>query len=338
MKKALFLLFALTCFSCNENKHEVKAGAYFWERVYEPSDLEEDFMLDRNIDTIHVRYFDLDFNIAQKTSFPVAPIIFKSVPKQKVIPTIFVKNVVFEKIEPEQIAFLAQNVLSLINSINDKNGISINEIQIDCDWTVGTKYVYFEFLKEIKKASNLKISVTIRLHQIKFYEKTGIPPVEKGTLMLYNTGDWKAQTTENSLFDAKEIIKYLDNLPEYPLKLSFAFPIISQKLWYRNGVFIGFVNNIDLQLLGNSAMFKVSGNNLICLTSQNVGKITFRVGDVIRTEKAEPEEIMKIKKLIFEKIEQPKIDLLLFQLNETNIKAYSKQQIDSILSTNQWKR
>jgi hypothetical protein len=53
------------------------------------------------------------------------------------------------------------------------------EIQIDCDWTAGTKNDYFKFLKKLKAISQKK-SLLHEAHQVKI-KVLGIPPVKKFT-------------------------------------------------------------------------------------------------------------------------------------------------------------
>ena len=75
--------------------------------------------------------------------------------------------------------------------MNEANDIeNVKEIQIDCDWTASTQEAYFEFLhylKEKAKDKQIQLSATIRLHQLSMTP----PPVDRGILMMYNTGDVK---------------------------------------------------------------------------------------------------------------------------------------------------
>ncbi|WP_449399704.1 hypothetical protein [Chryseobacterium wanjuense] len=75
---------------------------------------------------------------------------------------------------------MARNIHELIQKKASEYHLKTsNEIQIDCDWTAGIRDDYFKFLKELKKVSGKEITCTLRLHQVKDKNLTGIPPVEK---------------------------------------------------------------------------------------------------------------------------------------------------------------
>ena len=60
------------------------------------------------------------------------------------------------------------STLDFIGQINLKNGITCNEIQIDCDWTLDSRDTYMKFIDVFKNQWNKTLSVTIRLHQVKY--------------------------------------------------------------------------------------------------------------------------------------------------------------------------
>jgi len=83
--------------------------------------------------------------------------------------------------------------------------------------------------QEVQKLNILKkdfnVTATIRLHQIKFKDKTGIPPVDQGVLMAYNIGELK-NNKQNSILEANIVKQYINKNTEYPLKLKLALDII----------------------------------------------------------------------------------------------------------------
>jgi hypothetical protein len=102
------------------------------------------------------------------------------------------------------------------------------EIQIDCDWTAGTKDDYFTFLKELERISGKEITCTLRLHQVKDKSQTGIPPVEKVYLMCYSTSSPLENSDKNSILDLNILKSYLSKIDEYPIKkIEVALPIYS---------------------------------------------------------------------------------------------------------------
>lgn len=127
-------------------------------------------------------------------------------------------------------AVLSQKIINSLQSIP----YSFEEIQIDCDWSLSSKDNYFEMLKIIKKKLNKKISATIRLHQIKYLKKTGVPPIDYGVLMYYNMSNITDFETKNSILDNEIAKKYHYNFDIYPLKLKLALPLYSQAIQFRD--------------------------------------------------------------------------------------------------------
>lgn len=154
------------------------------------------------------------------------------------IPCVFITNSVFQHISAEKIDWLAGKTAAALAELGRQlPGAHFAEVQFDCDWTGGTRDAFFTFLKKIKTQlpRDTRIGVTIRLHQYKFPHQTGVPPAERGMLMLYNTGDIDRWETGNSIFDPEAARVYLDGAPaRYPLPLDLALPVFSWALVYRD--------------------------------------------------------------------------------------------------------
>ncbi len=71
------------------------------------------------------------------------------------------------------------------------------------------------------------LSATIRLHQVKYFETTGVPPVKSGMLMFYNTGDLENPSEENSILNIETAELYLSGLEDYPMQLDIVLPLFS---------------------------------------------------------------------------------------------------------------
>jgi hypothetical protein len=106
---------------------------------------------------------------------------------------------------------------------------NVHEIQIDCDYTHRSRKLYYQFLEEVvnvAKEYGLRVSTTIRLHQLSM----PAPPVDYGVLMLYNTGDPQNFMERNPILDIRDVKPYLPALAGYPLPLAAAYPMF---LWQR---------------------------------------------------------------------------------------------------------
>jgi hypothetical protein len=325
------ILFFGGCKSENTPK-DLGRAVYYWKTTFELSQIESAFLEENKIEKIYLRYFDVD--MLHNEAIPKGILTIKSKVNQEIIPTVFITNRVFERLNFDQIADLSTKVLGQINKISS----TCKEIQLDCDWTLNTKNKYFFFLEKLKENSskNMRFSATIRLHQIKFYQKTGIPPVDEGVLMLYNTGDWRKLKNENSLFDPQTSMNYLDNIGNYPMKLNFAFPFFQQVLAYRNGIFYTFIKNCSLGEIDANLAFEKSEiqNQFLCKNDVQFKNISFRKNDILKYESSDFDKINKTKNKILQKIITPKTTLILYHLDEKNLSNFSKSQISTFFSQN----
>ena len=155
-----------------------------------------------------------------------------------------------------------RQIYTLTNQITKTHFNNIpEEIQIDCDWTESTQHKYFELISKIKTYYK-SVSTTIRLHQIKYQARTGIPPSDKGVLMLYNIGNLK-NMNQNSILDSKVVAKYINKNTNYPLALELALPLFSQTVIKNNHDNIKLVKGIDKQALANDTYFSRVSNNML---------------------------------------------------------------------------
>ncbi|MXV39111.1 hypothetical protein GO491_10560 [Flavobacteriaceae bacterium Ap0902] len=231
MKKILFLILLtygmLSCQKQEQYKHPY--SFYYWKSVLDLTEKEKNVLAQSTGEDLYVRFFDVD-KINRKFE-PVASAIKKEGfdTRKNIIPVIFITNRTFLNIEPEELTFLAKNINRVIESKVKSFGFNpTDEIQIDCDWTAGTKKDYFKFLEILKEESRKTITSTLRLHQVKYKEKSGIPPVDKVYLMCYSTSSPLENSNKNSILDLGILQNYLAALEKYPIKnITVALPIYS---------------------------------------------------------------------------------------------------------------
>lgn len=201
---------------------------YHWKTKATLDETEQDYFKQLDSEKLYIRLFDL----VKKNSVIEPTAIIQNFESKKLnaeyIPTVFIVNEVFQGISDTEIKKLVQNIYGLIQNISNENNFSnFKEIQIDCDWTQTTKDAYFKFLKELKSISQLSIGSTLRLHQVKFRQNTGIPPADKVYLMCYATSSPIDETEKNSILDLTLLKDYLKDIDKYPLKMDVALPIYS---------------------------------------------------------------------------------------------------------------
>lgn len=329
MLRFIVFFFSLSAFWTCKSKsvdYKVSHGVYSWKTSFQNT--EQAFLDSNHVKRIYLRFFDVD--ISQGKAIPKGKVKFLATPDREIVPTVFITNRTFYALTKEKNNELVQNILDQVKSISQENDFVFNEVQIDCDWTLKTKAMYFDFLQTLKLKLKKRVSATIRLHQVKYLEKTGVPPVDEGVLMVYNTGEWQKYSSDNSLFEPKVILKYLDNLGAYPLKLNVALPIFFQTLIYRSGLFLNFLKNTTEIEIENNGFFEKTDKQreYICVENVFFKEMSFRKGDIVKIEQAEVTDLLKIKNTIFEKLKNKEFWLILYHLE--NYKYYSAKEYTEI--------
>ncbi|MBQ8458327.1 MAG: hypothetical protein IJ540_12075 [Prevotella sp.] len=221
------VLLMMAC-KCDESS-PIEAGnsAYFWRTEFLLDSTERAFMKQYQMKKLYCRYFDVVMD-EQQGPMPNATITFRdSIPEGiEIVPTVFItENCMHQK--PDG---LAEKIVQRILQMNETHDIKgVKEIQIDCDFTAKSRKNYYEFLDSLNsqlKTLNLKLSTTIRLHQLSMR----VPPVDYGVLMLYNTGHPMKFMERNPILDMRDVAPYLRYLEDYDLPMGAAYPIF---LWHR---------------------------------------------------------------------------------------------------------
>ena len=211
------------------------------------------------------------------------------------------------------------------------------EVQFDCDWSISTRAKYFRLLNQIRKElpAPTRLSATIRLHQIKFYRTTGIPPVERGMLMYYNMDDWKNIRTENSILDLTVAGRYANYISDYPLPLDVVLPIFSWTIAYRNGRPLKFINNLTHKHFQQLKSFKKTTqiNQYIALYDTTVFGFSIRRGDRFRVEESSIENLKISGKTLAQEIQNTKVTFALYHLDSLNFSYYEKDSLQQVFQT-----
>lgn len=338
---AAFLKLLLLCllFSCKENREprQITPSFYYWKSSLNLTNFEKQKLDSLKVKTIYLKFFDVDWDEVSKQPLPIAKLKATGKDQLKgfsIIPTVFITNECIQKIDSSQIKQLSENIYSLIFEIKQTNGFdNIPEIQIDCDWTAATKERYFQLLKTLKvKSQKLKLSATIRLHQIKFLTKTGIPPVDRGLLMCYNMGNLKDPATKNSIVETEELKKYIGNLSSYPLPLDVAFPLFDWKVLYRNNVYAGLIEGLPDAAFSSSFCTR-TGNRYLVLKDSLLQGYELHKGDMIRDEQSDIKEVLSASSEISKHLKNTPLRVSLYHLDSVILSKYSTHELESIYSS-----
>lgn len=323
------LLIALL-FSCT--KRETNASFYYWQTNFALNQTEKQTLSELNCQELCVRLFDIDIKndsivplgvINQLDSFPT---------NLQLIPVVFITNRTFIKTKAENIKQLAINTHGKITSLLKQANKSCKKIQIDCDWSQSTKHNYFQFLKQFKAIdSNIILSSTIRLHQVKYPTITGIPPVDEGTIMYYNMG--KLNGKENSIYNSTDANKYIESIAYYPLKCNIALPIFSWGKVERDSKIINLINNTDSLLFEKKEQLLQIDSTTYKVKSSFLYKgIYFKENDLMKMEQTSIDDLMLAAKGLAENLKQDSIKIIFFDLNSTNLNYYSNEKLKDILN------
>jgi hypothetical protein len=343
--RLLILALLINLSSCNTEKQprQITPSFYYWKSVLSLTNFEKQKLDSLKVKTIYLKFFDVDWDEATRKPLPVAKLQATSKEHLKgfsIIPTVFITNECIQKIDTSQVKQLAENIYSLILEIKKANSFdSIPEIQIDCDWTEATKEKYFLLLNNLKPQTtrralwaNYKLSATIRLHQIKFLSKTGVPPVDRGLLMCYNMGNLKNPATNNSILETEELKKYTSNLSRYPLPLDVAFPLFNWKVLYHNNMYSGLIQGLPDAVFSNSFCTK-TGNRYQVLKDILLQGYDLKKGDMLRDEQSDIKEVLAAAGEISRHLKNTPLRVSLYHLDSVILSKYSTHELESIYNS-----
>ncbi len=279
---------------------------YHWKTVYNPSAWELDFLERHDIKRMYVRMFDVDRTY--RGPEPIATTKFRQTLPEGVefVPTVYVTNeaMAWMGMSDEDAEKYAGLIVKRLKSMANHNKLGrFKEVQIDCDWSKQTREAYFELLSQMRKmldADDISLSVTLRLHQL----RDAAPPVDRVTLMLYNTGALMNAKTENSILNIADVEPYLRKRAVYSKPMDFAHPVFRWGVMFRDNQFERLVSNPDA--------YKDSVN--------------------MRIEESRMSDILATKQLIAEKLYATRGNNIIYHLDSLQLSRFSDNDIRQILA------
>lgn len=330
------VLFLIGLSHCQPVDHKVTPAFYHWQTHLNLTEVEQQLLQDLNIRTLYVKFFDVDWDFVRQQAVPKATV--QITPKLdsslRIIPTIFITNRTFLHIPEQNMDTLVGNVYKKLKFLANRK--PIQEIQIDCDWTNRTRIQYFTFLNKLKERfveQAISLSATIRLHQFKYPDETGIPPVSKGMLMVYNVGELENWAEPNSILALKTLKPYLSSIEAYPIKLDLALPIFAWGVVYRGPKLIKLINNLRYEMLDTHSYVKQLAENRYELTkSSYINGYYLYEGDRIRTERISPELLIQTSNLLAKNRPFKQFNLAFYHLDTSTIKHYQNEHFRQVIS------
>jgi hypothetical protein len=305
---------------------------YYWKTEFSLGAVEKHVLQEHQVQRLYVRYFDIDFAPDDSEPKPVSPIqLNNDIKAYTIVPVVYIKNRTFEKLDTTGVTRLAKNVFRLVSQISQSRQLPVEEIQFDCDWTDGTKDKYFHFIRQYRALSNQRISSTIRLHQVKYKARTGIPPVDHGVLMYYNMGTINTGD-QNSIYDKDIASRYNTFIAAYPLALDIALPIFSWGYTIREGKVVQLLNKINPGYFKNDTNFIPAGPNKF-LAKQACFKAGyyFKQQDTVKLEQVSAKSLLNITEAINRYAGHRIQQVIVYDLDSANIVQYEKGIFKKIL-------
>ncbi len=257
----LFCLALLTMVSCSDKKSHPYTF-YYWKTRLTLNTDEKEALNQATAPYLYARFFDVDQAGGRIQPVGVITKDRSFATDKKLVPVVFITNRTFLHISRDEISLLAKNINHLVQAKTSEYHLNTApEIQIDCDWTAGTRDDYFTFLKELKQLSGKTITCTLRLNQVKDKKQAGIPPVQKVYLMCYSTSSPLESSDKNSILDVNTLKNYLTDIDQYPVgNIDVALPIYSWGIVTNHLKKHRLINGLSQKDLNNRHFKKISEN------------------------------------------------------------------------------
>ncbi|MEZ4777097.1 MAG: hypothetical protein R3D00_28230 [Bacteroidia bacterium] len=330
----LWLVPVLFLLSCNLGDRKVYPAFYHWKSQFALEAAQQSYLESLKAETLYIRFFDVDWNIPKNEPVPISSVSIDTtgLRGRQVIPTVYITNRAMANISYEDVPALGEKILHRIEKI--AGSLPFQEIQMDCDWSEKSRDNYFRLLDHLRTrlvSRQIQLSATIRLHQIKYYNITGVPPVDRGMLMFYNMGDIRDMAEENSILNLKTAEKYLENFDEYPVHLDIALPVFSWGVVMRNDETIHLINSLRAEQLKDETRFKFLQPQIVkVIKSTYINGYYLYQDDFIRLEGVSMGALEESAEMLAELIEDDSLRVCFYHLDTPTMERYTFEDLEGI--------
>lgn len=329
------LIILIVCLSGCTGRQSPTVSFYVWKSRLTTQDADTAYLNTLGTQKIYLRMFD----VSDKGSgaYPLADYSPVGVPSfsQEIVPVIFITNKTFLQCPTDNIDSLARRC---VDQMDESYHLHFNKrplgYQFDCDWTAKTQDNYFHFLTSVKKLrKEAEISCTIRLHQIKFSEKTGVPPVDKGVLMYYASSEPTDFTNKNTILNNEDAALYIEKLPSYPLHLDVALPLYSWGIIKNPFAKIKLINGVcRTEVEARPDLYKQEGEGIYqIIQSHYLRGMWVNRGYKLKVEEIPTETLLEAAKTLRSKLKAEKREIIFYHLDEEILRRYSTEQLTHII-------
>jgi len=318
------------------NVRHVSTAFYYWRTEFALSGEEKGRLGALGANRLYVRVFDVDWDIGTNMAYPVQTLRghLGTTVQADIVPTVFITNRTFTNLPPSEVTDLAEKIFRLSLSMSSTLGFSpIHELQLDCDWSEYTRGKYFRLADELRRLlreQQISLSATIRLHQIKYRERVGVPPVDRGVLMFYNMGELNSPDAANSILDLAAARTYIPYIDEYPLNLDVALPLYSWGAVYRRARMVELINNVTQADFPDHATFAAQGNKVRVLKGSFFRYRFLYAGDVIRLESVTIDQLLDAASLLTKHFASDSLRVIFYHLDAQAIRGYRNEDLQTV--------
>ena len=307
-------------------------GIYYWRTTFCPTMEERAFVREHNIGRIYLHMYDVDMAEYTTTDIvPIATIQFQDslISGVEYVPTVYITQRAIRSLAGKEREIAEKIVTRTLNMVDWHEIPDVQGMQIDGDWQVSTQDSYFLFCREMRKLLHkhgLHLSATIRISQL----REAAPPVDRGVLMLYNTGSVRSMDTRNSILDIETCRTYLGHqvIEKYALPLDYALPVFGWSVIHTdNGKSYG---GLSYATVYSAPQFEcIDSTHWRARFSGNHNDRYINKGDVVRVEKVSVNQLHELKRLLPWENNQA---IILYHLDNNQTNCYSHEEIDAIFA------
>ncbi len=330
----------LFLFACRQAPHTVTPAFYYWKTSWQPDSFTEAARRQIAPRKLYIRIADVGWNRAVQMPLPHDPLRNgAALPAGgEIIPVIFLEVPVLRNLKSAaQTQKLAGDMARLFHSYQQTGNWQTSEYQVDCDWTEGTSETYFALLQALKAQPQLagkKLSVTIRLYQVKYRGKTGTPPADKGLLMCYNTGSFRNPFAPNSILHLPEVKDYLGPLQSYPLHLDLALPLFRWTLWFKQHRFAGILRGLEPDSLQHYPFLVAEKDHLYrCTTDTLLQGYPLQKGDLLKSESPTPAAVAETAGWVSDRMPDPTFTVAFYHLDSLLLQKFTLHDLQNIVQS-----
>ncbi len=329
------IVLALSCAACSRPAPVETRAFYYWRTTFALSAAERGALERQRATRLYVRLFDVTWDAAARRPVPQGTIVFRERPPAdvEIVPVVYLANDVFAH-RPDTAA-LAADAWRLVRGLAQGAPFTTRELQVDCDWTDQTRAAFFDFCGRLRATAardGATLSATIRLHQVKYRERTGVPPVERGMLMFYNMGRLAPDAERPSIYDGASAALYARFIDRYPLPLDAALPVFSWAVHARGGHIVGLIEKPDPRALGAlPALRATDARHLVAAEPAFFAGRYLQQGDTLALESVTPALAREAAATLAQYFHpRSAFALALFDLDERNLDDFAPQDLDAL--------